>query len=106
MIRELTAQEFQATISENMRLLDEKDQTCAGFPLVSYVEECIGVLEMAMDVDDVEFHYAYMNDEKQMCHVGLNLGDENLYLVIVLDVTTRTIVGHTVIDVSRRQSRR
>lgn len=100
-IRELTKEEFQLTTSESMRLLAENDQTCAGFPLVEYVESCIGVLEMAVDVEDIEFHYAYMNDASQLCHVGLNFGDENIYLVIVLDVANRSIMGHTVIDISK-----
>ena len=103
MVKELTAEEFQSTVSENMRLLDEGDQTCAGFSLVEYVEQCIGVLGMAVDVEDIEFHYAYMNDERQMCHVGFNFGDPNLYLVVVLDISGKSIVGHTILDVSRRK---
>ncbi len=100
-IRELTPEEFQSTTSENMRLLAENDHTCAGFPLVEYVERCIGVQEMAVEVEDVEFHYAYMNDDSQLCHVGLNFGDEDIYLVIVLDIADRSILGHTVIDISK-----
>ncbi|MBN2715639.1 MAG: hypothetical protein JXX14_07265 [Deltaproteobacteria bacterium] len=101
MIRELTPEEFEATVADNMRLLDENDDTCAGIPLVDYVERCIGVLEMNIDVDDVEFHYAYMNDQRQICHIGLNFGDENLYLVVVVDVSKQKIMGHTVLDLSK-----
>jgi hypothetical protein len=105
MLKELTADEFQSTTTENMRLLGEDDQTCAGFPLVSYVEQWIGTMGMAVDVDDFEFHFAYMNDENRMCHVGLNFGDPDFYLVIVLDVSGGVIVGHTILDVSRRKHR-
>ena len=98
MIRELTPEEFNDTTSDNMRLLDDDDDSCAGLPLVAYVEECIGAMDMELDVDDMVFHYAYMNDEKKLVHVGLNFGDENLYLVVVVDVTAREIMGHTVLD--------
>ncbi|MBN2530303.1 MAG: hypothetical protein JXR76_28195 [Deltaproteobacteria bacterium] len=101
MIRELTPEEFQETICENMRLLPDDDDTCVNIPLVSYVEECIGVHDMQVDVDDVEFHYAYMNDVKKMCHVGLNFGDAHLYLVVVVDVAAGKILGHTVLDLTR-----
>lgn len=103
MVKELSKSEFESTIAAEMRLLDENDDTCADVPLLAYVEQCIGVLEMEIDADDMEMHYAYMNDEKGLCHVGMNFGDDQLYLVLVVDVVKKTVLGHCVLDFSLAQ---
>ncbi|MBN2341465.1 MAG: hypothetical protein JXX29_11610 [Deltaproteobacteria bacterium] len=102
-IRELTLEEFEATASSNMKQLKEDDDTCADVPLLEYVEQFIGKMQLQADVDDFEFHFAYLNDEKQLCHVGLHLGEDELYLVLVVDVARQTVMGHCVLDFSKAQ---
>lgn len=101
MVRELTQSEFESTLTDEMRLLSEDDKSCESIPVFEYVEQCLGVIGVDFGIDDLEFHYAYMNDEKGYCHAGFNWGEESTYLVVVMDVGKKNILGYCVLDLSR-----
>ncbi|MBN2803522.1 MAG: hypothetical protein JXR91_10530 [Deltaproteobacteria bacterium] len=100
-MRELTPEELDSTYDEPMTLLKDDDNSLEGIELFSAVEECIGNLDFNIDVDDMELHYAYQNPQKDFCHLGFNFGDENLYLVLVVQPVAKTVFGYAIIDTSK-----
>jgi len=101
MIKELSKKEFDATCTNSMRLIEPGDTSITPVNIDDYVEECLSTISIEPDTQSIEIHYVYMNDQKGICHVGINLGPQNLFLVVITKPETGEIMGHSFLNLSK-----
>ncbi len=100
MINEMDKQQFLATFDARMRFIEAGDESVPPIKIGDYVGDCITALSLPTDRKDVDIHKVYMNDAKGFCHILLNWGVENTYLVIVTKPFEGTIHGHYLLDLT------
>lgn len=100
MIIEMDKQQFMATFGTPMRFVAAEDDSVPPVNIGDYVGECITSLGLPTNREGIEIHAVYMNDAKGFCHVLLNWGVENTYLVIITRPFEDRINGHYVLDLN------
>ena len=84
-----------------MRFCGEDDELENPVNIGSYCEECFKIEGIPTNRKDVEIHYVYKNDKKDYCHILLNWGEKNVYLVIVTKPVEQKIHGHYLLDLNK-----
>ncbi len=100
MINEMDRQQFLATFDVPMRFIEAEDDSVPSVKIGDYVGNCITALSLPTNRREIEIHKVYMNDARGFCHVLLNWGVENTYLVIVTKPFESTIHGHYLLDLA------
>ena len=83
-----------------MRFIEAEDDSVPPVNIGDYVGDCITALSLRTNRKDVEIHKVYVNDAKGFCHILLNWGVENTYLVIITKPFEGPIHGHYMLDLN------
>lgn len=96
-LRLLSMQEFQACFAGPMR-----DITSEANPVVDIWPYCD-----AVDLDEAnipllnDVHYVYRDANNRFDHVAIGTGRFNTLLVVVVDLRSKSIFGHHVLDLNQ-----
>ena len=95
-LRELSREEFQATIAEPMHRLSEKE-SLRQIQVRDYVGECLTRCSLPASLETVELADIYLAADKRHSHILFNYGDEATALVIVIHRDAEngdSLIGH------------
>ncbi len=98
--KELTHQEYVATMATPMRMIKEGDTSYGPFPIAAYVDDLIAKLSLPTSREDIEIHYIYMNDRDGYCHILFNWGIKNVYLVLITKPEHKAVCGYHLLDLN------
>ncbi len=96
----LTKDEYLATFVEPMRRLDA-DETYKPVHIGEYVAECIDAFDPPVSRDQLEIQHVYLNGAHSFYHVLIHDGQQNEFLVIVVDCNWEAVHGHYLLDLNR-----
>lgn len=101
MTKQLTEKEFRQTFGSNMTDITKTDE-----PVVdvwSYVEELVdqNIVENYVYKNNL-VEKVYRNDTSTFDHVLLPTNDQNVFIVIIIDLTNKTIFGHIKLDLNKK----
>lgn len=99
-IRELTREEFLATMKAPMTL-QPVDAPASGVKIGRYVKACLARIDPGVTNDDVDIHKVYDSADGVHFHILVDYGIKNVYLVIVVDRAKRSILGHRLLDLNQ-----
>jgi len=96
-INKLTDKEFQDTFTPPMRFLEENEES-SGISLKKYVQKIIRKEELNTIIGNIEIHYVYHTPDEKYEHILFNYGIKELFMVIVINLKTRKILGYHILD--------
>ena len=100
MLNALSKHDYLATMDEPMHFIDVEDEDCPVVQIGDYFRNCIRSENIATDVESAEIHAVYAAPGNEYCHVLLNWGVNNLFLVIVTQPNKHRVYGHYLLDVN------
>lgn len=83
-----------------MRFLDEHDESCPAVSIGDYFRECIRSENIPTSSNEVDIHAVYATPKNDYCHVLLNWGVKNVFLVIVTLPQELSVFGHYLLDLN------
>jgi hypothetical protein len=95
----LSRDEYLATFVEPMRRL-EADETYKPVPLGEYVADCIRGFHPPVTREELEIHHVYLNGDRSFSHVLIHYGQNQRYLVVVVDCNREAVHGHFLLDLN------
>ena len=98
--RNLTDEEFDETFSAPM-----KDVTQAAGEIVEvwpYLDSVFKKEFSEAETDGWEVEYVYINEPETHQHILVNTRMENVYLVVVVDIGSREIFGHYLLNLNEK----
>ena len=93
MTRELSYQEYKSTFGESMT--DISNEPLDSIDIWSYATHLlkIGLINEVV-VEDKVIAYAYCNSFYTFSHILLSVGIEDVFMIIVVNLKTKSIEGH------------
>ncbi len=67
-----------------------------------YIEEVLSTEYKDQETDEWYTEYVYENTPRTHQHILVNTGMENVYLVIVVDISRRAIWGHHLLNLNQK----
>jgi hypothetical protein len=98
-LTELSREQYLATFAPPMRSVKE-GESFKPIEIGAYVHECIRGFDEVIRPDDLQVQDVYLNGNESYCHVLLNYGRRNEYLVIVIDCAREAVHGHYCLDLN------
>jgi hypothetical protein len=95
----LTEAEFMGTFSEPMKNVTGEESE----PIVDiwpYAEEVLAQELPEISADDAEVSYVYLSGDGKYHHVGIEYGEPNVYLVVVVKLKEASIYGHRILNLN------
>jgi len=96
-INKLSDKEFHKTFSPPMQELGFDDET-SGINLKKYIQKIIKKEKLKTSTKDIEIHYVYHSPNEKYEHILFNYGVNELYLVIVINLINKDIIGYHILD--------
>ena len=99
-MRQLSNDEFESTFTPPMT-----DITSTAEEVVEVWEYIEGVMytEYAcVETDSWDVEYIYTNQSESHQHILINTGMENVYLIVVVDVHSKSIYGHHLLNLNQK----
>ena len=100
MVSRLTRDAFLATLDAPMRFIHEEDDSVPPVQIGEYFQECVDRENLPTNREDVAIHGVYANPKQDYCHLLLNWGVKNLFLVIVTQPQQQQVFGHYLLDLN------
>lgn len=98
-MKRLSETEYKATMGEPMTRRESNGS--APFDFWSYFDRLPTDEFFGHDFSDCVVDYVYADPSGLYEHVLVNSLDENVFLVLVLDLKTSSVLGHRVLDLRR-----
>jgi hypothetical protein len=93
--RELTRNEFLATMPGPVRSMGiDEPSPIPGISIKECVLEALPIMGSKASLDTGEIHHVYLTEDGEFAHVLVNFGEENVFLVVILDRSAREIRGY------------
>lgn len=92
----LSDEEYAGTFGAPMRRISQEE--APPFDFWPYFERIPGADFQGHDCSEGEVQYVYRDPQGRIEHVLVNSRTPEIYMVIVLDRTTGTVIGHHLLD--------
>ena len=99
-MKQLTEKEFESTFTPPMT-----DITSSAEEMINiwpYVEKVLSSEYADAETDSWDVEYVYINQPESHQHILLNTEMENIFLVVVVDVTNKSIYGHHLLNLNQK----
>jgi hypothetical protein len=98
--RNLSDEEFDATFSAPMNdITQTAEEIVEVWP---YLDSVFRKEYTEADTDSWDVEFVYINESETYQHILVNTQMENIYLVVVVDIGNREIVGHHLLNLSKK----
>jgi hypothetical protein len=102
MLRELTTREYESTMAQPMRRVESGESQPLSPGLASYVRRCF--LDNLLPISDGTFaiRHVYESPDQHYEHVLFDWGRPDAFLVVVMVIPERRVIGHHFLDLGRK----
>ena len=100
MKKALSKKKYLATMTDPMRFIEADDESVPPVSLGEYFKESILAADLVPDAESVDIHSVYATPSNDFCHVLLNWGVKNVFIVIVTQPLEQKIYGHYKLDLN------